>query len=297
MINAFSHGAFSGSPTAVCWIGDNKISSSLMQSIASEINLSETAFISYFKGGFNQNSKFYLKWFTPKHEVITNGHATLAAAHSIFSIAENINDSLTFITEAGDIMAHKIEDSISLDFPQNKPEPVPEREFRYLFKTMFSSVVRNTKIADVRLSRISKKLVIRMTDDFTMKDMESLNPHFRSMLEAHDGSTYTGVIVTCRGQRDDKYHFYSRYFAPWDGVNEEAVSGCAHAVLAPYWSAFIGKKEMLSRQCSARGGELRVKVKRDGRIDVFGKAHAVIHGTFKIPVNRLNKNDQYSESD
>nr|XP_002128272.1 phenazine biosynthesis-like domain-containing protein 1 [Ciona intestinalis] len=280
MVDAFTDQPFSGNQAAICWIGNRTLSEKRMQDIAAEINLAETAFIWSKSNDYVDEKSFGLRWFTPTNEVALCGHATLAAAATLFHIAENKNDVVTFSTLSGDLFATRQNDKILLDFPLNKPEP-----FNHLDLSSTIDVTLQTdnvtRIKEILLSKTAKKLLIRMKDDFSLTDLQAIRPNFELMMKSHDGLIFKGIIVTTKGVGE--YDFFSRYFAPWNGIPEDHVTGSAHTVLAPYWRDFTGKDVMLGRQCSKRGGDVQVKVRADGRVDIGGNTKIILKGHLCLP--------------
>jgi len=157
-----------------------------------------------------------------------------------------------------------------------QPEEV---DLTVLHRTIFGD--DSEKVDEVLVARRAKKLLIRMKPGFSEEDLKALNPDFSAMKSSHDGSVIKGIIVTTQGE--NQYDFFSRYFAPWNGINEDPVTGSAHTVLAPYWSAVTKKQKMLARQCSKRGGDVTVTVRSHDRIDIAGKAQVVLKGSLLLP--------------
>ena len=120
-----------------------------------------------------------------------------------------------------------------------------------------------------------------MKDGVTRAQLESLSPDPRRLEELERSGRVKGVILTVRSQ-EPTYHFLSRYFAPWNGIPEDPVTGSAHTVLAPYWAEVLGTKEMVARQCSARGGDLHLSLLNSERIRIAGEAIVVISGSINV---------------
>lgn len=137
------------------------------------------------------------------------------------------------------------------------------------------------KVKNIALSPTVKKLVVQMEDDFTESDLMTISPDFTEMKKVHDGSKAKGIIVTVKG--DGSYDFFSRYFAPWNGINEDPVTGSAHTVLAPYWANILKKTQMNARQCSKRGGDVTVTLREDDRVDITGHATIIVKGKINVP--------------
>lgn len=234
-IDAFTTRVFGGNPAAVCpldaWLDDG-----LLQAIAAENNLSETAFFVKSEQGFQ------LRWFTPVAEVSLCGHATLAAAHVIFEILGYTGQTVSFETLSGILTVTRLGALLVMDFPSSPPTPC---------------AAPDALIAGLG---IQPSAILAADDYFAVFDNEdivrSIKPDF-SQLAMLD---LRGVIVTARGREVD---FVSRFFAPKFGIAEDPVTGSAHCALAPYWSARLGKKALNARQISTRGGDILCELKGD----------------------------------
>ncbi|KFP03868.1 Phenazine biosynthesis-like domain-containing protein [Calypte anna] len=277
-VDAFTNRPFSGNPAAVCLL-ENDLDEDLHQKIATEMNLSETAFIRKLYPGddFSRSSCFGLRWFTPASEVPLCGHATLASAAVLFYIQKNTNSVLTFVTLSGELKARQVEGHIVLDLPLYKTSPQVLQEVEELIK----AAVGNMIVQDLRYSPDTKKLLVRLSDTYERSVLEKLQVRAQDFLSAEKTGKVKGLILTLKGNSPGNHSghdFYSRYFAPWVGVLEDPVTGSAHAVLSSYWSEHLGKKEMLAFQCSRRGGELKISLRNDGRVDIAGKIAIVLKG-------------------
>ncbi|XP_074881421.1 phenazine biosynthesis-like domain-containing protein isoform X3 [Buteo buteo] len=267
-VDAFTNQPFSGNPAAVCLL-ENDLDEALHQKIATEMNLSETAFIRKLSPGddFTKSSCFGLRWFTPASEVPLCGHATLAAAAVLFHIKKNTNSVLTFVTLSGELKARQVEDHIVLDLP--------------LYLTYPQAAIGDMIVQDLRYSPDTKKLLVRLSDAYERSVLEELQVSAQRFLSAEKTGKVKGLILTLKGNSSGEHKghdFYSRYFAPWYGILEDPVTGSAHAVLSSYWSEQLGKKEMLAFQCSRRGGELKISLRNDGRVDIAGQIAIVLKG-------------------
>ncbi|NWX88309.1 PBLD protein, partial [Nothoprocta pentlandii] len=276
-VDAFTGHPFSGNPAAVCLL-ENDLREDLHQKIAMEMNLSETAFIRklHSTDDFAKSSCFGLRWFTPANEVPLCGHATLAAAAVLFHIQKNSNSVLTFVTLSGDLKARQVEDRIVLDLPLYIAYPQVSENF-----TQLKAAVGDMIVQDVRYSPDTKNILVRLSDTYERSVLENLHVRAQDFLSAENTGKVKGLIVTLKGDANGKpkgYDFYSRYFAPWYGVLEDPVTGSTHAVLGSYWSEQLGKKEMLAFQCSRRGGELKISLRGDGRVDIAGQFAVVMKG-------------------
>ncbi|NWZ12167.1 PBLD protein, partial [Agelaius phoeniceus] len=278
-VDAFTNRPFSGNPAAVCLL-ENDLDEDLHQKIAAEMNLSETAFIRKLKPGddFTKSSCFGLRWFTPASEVPLCGHATLASAAVLFHVQKNTNSVLTFVTLSGELKARQVKDHIVLDLPLYTTYPQVSQNFIHN-RLSRKAAVGDMVVQDIRYSPDTKKLLVRLSDTYDRSVLENLKVNAQHFLSAEKTGKLKGLILTVKGNSSGKGHdFYSRYFAPWVGVLEDPVTGSAHAVLSSYWSEQLGKKEMLAFQCSRRGGELKISVRGDGRVDIAGQTAVVLKG-------------------
>lgn len=242
-VDAFAASVFEGNPAAVCplesWLEDE-----LLQAIAEENNLSETAFFVPSEEGFE------LRWFTPVSEVDLCGHATLATAHIIFEVLGFTQPSITFETRSGDLFVKKRGQQLEMDFPACPPAPckMPEGLVQGLGHQPVEVLA-----ADDYLAVFDSEATIRaITPDHALLRQLDLR----------------GVIVTAPGTDVD---FVSRFFAPKFGINEDPVTGSAHCELAPYWTKRLGKNLLQARQVSKRGGNITCELKGD-RVALLGSA-------------------------
>ena len=255
-VDAFTNRLFAGNPAAVCLLDKSK-SSKWMQSVAAENNLSETAFVVPMKTGFG------LRWFTPQVEVDLCGHATLAAAHVLWS--EGVappNLQLSFKTKSGVLTADLTARGIELDFPSRPAKPV--KVVAGLQKALGVKPKHVVQAADDLLVEVASESVVRKL----LPDLSLL-----AKIKAR------GVIVTAKATK--KYHFISRFFGPAVGVDEDPVTGSAHCALAPYWGEQLGLTKMRGYQASARGGEVGVELVGD-RVRLRGTAVTFSRGQFVV---------------
>ncbi|XP_077376096.1 phenazine biosynthesis-like domain-containing protein 1 isoform X2 [Festucalex cinctus] len=246
------------------------------------MNLSETVFITTVKPSedFTKDSRFRLRWFTPTTEVNLCGHATLASAAVLFKHKQNVNSAVVFETRSGDLTVVQQGEDLVMDFPLNPPTKQSPEHFRDLIK----AAVGDHPVQDVYLSSNTKKLLLRLADTCDRSVLSSLRVNPEALLSSEKSGRVKGLIVTMKGSPDCQpgYDFYSRYFAPWNGISEDPVTGSAHTVLASYWSKELGKKKMHAFQCSERGGELQLEVREDSRINIVGKSVTVLQGTITL---------------
>ncbi|XP_068213710.1 phenazine biosynthesis-like domain-containing protein 2 [Palaemon carinicauda] len=287
--DAFSSRPFDGNPAAVVPLTED-VNDETLQKIASEMNLSETAYIRPIGSGLDwtEAGRFSLRWFTPVKEIRLCGHATLASSHVIFSCLGNKNKEIKFETLSGVLVVRREDNQLVMDFPANPAVALDSKQTPLLAPLVEASTTTlRTKVQDVKLCSAIKYLLIRFNDSVTRKDLENLQPNYSEMAKVHDGSLVMGVILTIAGDAhkggSSKYHVFSRFLAPLYGVNEDPVTGSAHTVLGPYWTEELGTKELLCRQCCKRGGDVTVSIRDCGqRVYLKGVATTVINGQISI---------------
>jgi PhzF family phenazine biosynthesis protein len=252
-IDAFSSKLFEGNPAAVCpldrWLPDN-----IMQSIAQENNLAETAFY------VGKDGQYQIRWFTPANEVDLCGHATLAAAHVLFRLHGVAKSPVTFQSRSGPLKVFREDNLLTLDFPAQVGAPceTPPEMIEALGATPRECYRAMDYMA-----------VFESEDEIT-----KIRPDFRRLKDLQ----LRGVIITARGNTSD---FVSRFFAPNCGIDEDPVTGSAHCTLAPYWAQRLGKTTLSARQLSNRTGALRCRVDGD-RVFISGPTVAYMEGTIEI---------------
>lgn len=260
-IDAFTSEPFKGNPAAVVLL-DEPRPAEWMQTVAMEMNLSETAFVVPREGG----DGFDLRWFTPTIEVPLCGHATLASAHALWETSRLAQDKeARFHTLSGWLIARQNGGRIEMDFPAL---PTVGTELPGAVCEALSVSPRNVMIDRRGLGGGGNFLVELESESI----VRNVRPDFEKLRRAVDA----GIIITARG--DSKYDFVSRYFACYAGIDEDPVTGSAHCMLAPYWAAKLGKTEMLAYQASARGGEVSVQLNGD-RVILGGDAVTVLRGS------------------
>jgi PhzF family phenazine biosynthesis protein len=263
-VDAFTNRPFAGNPAAVCVL-DASASDGWMQRVASEMNLSETAFLHPIDGG----PRYRLRWFTPTVEVDLCGHATLAAAHVLWDEGLlEAGETAEFETRSGLLTARLRDGWIALDFPAEPIETVVSdpRDLEKIAQAVGGPIVF--------AGRNRFDLLAELADEAAVV---ALRPDFGKVKAIHA----RGVIATSRSA-DPAFDFVSRFFAPRVGVDEDPVCGSAHSTLVPYWADRLGKMAMRARQVSARTGELRVELRGD-RVLIGGHVVEVIQGTLTIP--------------
>lgn len=256
-IDAFSDEPFVGNPAAVCLL-EEEHDTPWMQSVAAEMNLSETAFVRPAGDVYN------LRWFTPTVEVDLCGHATLAAAHALWSEGyESDETPIRFDTRSGELRAERQGDLIELDFPSTAPVAAD------LEQAQVERLADALGVEPVQVLQSEFDLLITVDSAAALR---AAKPDFGRLAEL----AYRGVIVTSESD-DSRYDFLSRFFGPAVGVDEDPVTGSAHCCLGPYWGERLGKDTMTAYQASARGGVVRVRVAGD-RIFLGGHAVTVFRG-------------------
>lgn len=264
-IDAFASEPFRGNPAAVC-LFESPPAPELMQAIASEMNLSETAFLVELEARSEEShARFALRWFTPAVEVPLCGHATLASAKVLFDELRLPVEEFRFETASGVLRARRSGTGFEIDLPERRGRTVPAPD-DLLAAFGRPEVVECCRTLDDRC------LLLRLPDGTNLRE---LRPDFGRLLALPD-NTLRGVVVTAASS--GAHDFHSRYFAPWAGVAEDPVTGAAHCVLGPYWSAQLGKRDFRAFQASARGGEVGVRL-AEGRVFLSGGAVTVIRGT------------------
>lgn len=249
-IDAFAMQVFEGNPAAICpldgWLDDR-----VLQAIAEENNLSETAFFVPTETGF------HLRWFTPVTEVDLCGHATLAAAHVIFAILGYSKDVVRFATRSGELSVQRKDGLLAMDFPAIRAQPcaAPQALIEGLGQRPLEVLAADDYIAVLD----SEEAVRNLSPD-------------QSRLRELD---LRGVIVTARGREVD---FVSRFFAPKYGIPEDPVTGSAHCELAPYWAELFERHSLRARQVSRRGGDVHCELKGD-RVILSGGAVTFMEAT------------------
>ena len=254
-VDAFTDKLFCGNPAAVCplesWLSDD-----LMQKIAQENNLSETAF-------FVREGRYYnIRWFTPTVEVDLCGHATLATAWVLFNAEKHEGNSILFRTiRSGDLVVTRKDDLLVMNFPADVIEPADlTPELAGCF--------------DISPLSVYKGKTDYMFIFENQGEIENLKPDFNKLAKIN----CRGIIVTARGRNSD---FVSRFFGPQSGVNEDPVTGSAHTTLTPFWAKKLGKNEMTAIQISERKGYLMCDNKGE-RIEISGSCRLYMKGEIYI---------------
>ncbi len=256
-VDAFTDRPFAGNPAAVClyeeWLDDD-----VLQAIAAENNLSETAFLVPHL----ETEEWELRWMTPRCEVDLCGHATLASAWVLLSEVQPERDRVVFHTQSGPLTVARKGELLEMDFPAIPPHAagnVPPA----------LAAALGAEPTEVQLA--GKHNYLCVFDE--QAQVAALEPDIRSM-----HGLERSVIVTAPG---DQVDFVSRFFAPLVGVDEDPVTGSTHCTLAPYWAGKLGKTTLTARQISARGGELECET-RGARVLLRGRAVTVLRGELHV---------------
>ncbi|RMH13484.1 MAG: PhzF family phenazine biosynthesis protein [Planctomycetota bacterium] len=258
-VDAFTSSLFRGNPAAVVPIEGSWPDESILQAIAAENNLSETAF---FKRAGDE-ADFEVRWFTPTMEVDLCGHATLATAHVLFRHLGLEGDRVRFATrESGLVSVFKEGERLALDLPAYGREPVE----------VTTTLIRALGREPIEAFRSKHNLLCVFE---SKKSVHDVDPDFPLLASVEDA----GVIVTAPGAGHD---FVSRFFAPNLGVDEDPVTGSAQCSLVPYWAEKLGRKELTSHQVSKRGGRMWCRLDGD-RVHVAGLAVTYLEGTIYLP--------------
>ncbi len=249
-VDAFAEDLFSGNPAAVCPLA-NWLPDEIMQKIAAENNLAETAFF------VPEGDHFHLRWFTPAVEVDLCGHATLATAHVLFEHLDFGETEIRFQTRSGMLSVKKDRDKLVMNFPTDQIARAEAPE----------ALVQALSIAPQEVWQGREDFLVVLDDE---AQLTQLQPDFRMLLQLGG----RGVIVTAPGKQ---YDFVSRCFFPIAGIDEDPVTGSAHTTLTPYWAKRLGKNRLEARQISARGGNVSCELLGD-RVILSGSAVTYLRG-------------------
>ena len=252
-IDAFAGKPFEGNPAAICPL-DEWLPAELMQSIAAENNLSETAYFVKNKNGY------HIRWFTPVHEVNLCGHATLASAYVIFNILGHMENEISFESKSGVLTVKRNNDLLEMDFPS---QPAAKCETPELILKAFSET-------PVECLKSEDYIVVFDSEEFIL----NASPDLSRLAELD----LRGVAIT---SKSNSYDFVTRFFAPNYGINEDPVTGSAFTQLIPYWANRLNKNSLNAKQVSKRGGEVGC-VYAGERVQISGKAAKYMVGTIEI---------------
>ncbi|MDD5091065.1 MAG: PhzF family phenazine biosynthesis isomerase [Candidatus Wallbacteria bacterium] len=270
-VDAFTGSPFAGNPAAVC-LCSGVLPDRLMQDIATEMNLSETAFVTPLNfSEIDRETRFGLRWFTPAVEVDLCGHATLASACVLFERIGNTNETIVFETRSGDLPVRREKPGeFTLDFPENgqmKSCPIPGNLLQAL---------KIPSAVETIIEANTATLLLVLADEQEVKDV---SPDYPELLRIDYAFPVKGLIVSAAGK---KYDCVSRVFVPWEGIPEDPVTGSAHTILYPYWSKVLKKPVLRACQASRRGGEMLLRSGNPGRVLITGSAVTVIEGELAV---------------
>ena len=252
-VDAFSSELFSGNPAAVIFSDLND--DGLMQKIAAENDLSETAFINI------ENDVNHIRWFSPTTEVNLCGHATLASAFIYFNYIDTSKTEISFQSASGILKVTHASDKYELDFPKDNFKQVDQIEAVY---TATGLKPIETYIGDINMLAIYEN----------EKQIKAIEPDFQNLAKLEG----QGLIIS---SSSDDFDFVSRYFCPKYGINEDPVTGSAHTTLIPYWANKLNTTRLHAKQVSSRGGELFCK-NLEQRVLIGGEAKLYMKGELKI---------------
>lgn len=255
-IDAFAEKVFTGNPAAVC-ILDDWLDEDIMQKIAMENNLAETAYV------VPSGKRYKIRWFTPETEVDLCGHATLASAYVLFQYYDDTPNPIEFFSpRSGQLTVKKGEDGyIMMDFPKDANQEIAA--IRKINEAIGAQPIKTIK------GKTDYLLIFN-----TQEEIETIAPNFH-LLNQLD---CRGIIISAPGNSVD---FVSRFFAPQCGIPEDPVTGSAHTTLTPYWSKVLGKRKLSAKQLSQRGGNLICEDLGE-RIKISGKAVPYLTGEIEI---------------
>ncbi|KAJ4782656.1 Phenazine biosynthesis-like domain-containing protein [Rhynchospora pubera] len=292
VIDAFTGEAFKGNPAAVCLLEETAdVDEHWMLSVAKEFNISETCFLTRvvsavgsYPNSSNQSvdiPRFSLRWFTPVAEVNLCGHATLASAHFLFTSALLEHEIVEFITKSGLLTAKKVTKSksaskdmklfIELDFPADQVVKCNASELPSIPLTL-----NGLSVVNVLKTTASDDFIVEVSSG---KEVAELQPNFNEIQKCAG----RGVIVTGQAPDGSGFDFFSRFFCPKLGINEDPVCGSAHCALVPYWSRKLQKKSLTAFMASPRSGVLHLELdEKSQRVRISGEAVTVMVGTLLV---------------
>ncbi|XP_031258338.1 uncharacterized protein LOC116116410 [Pistacia vera] len=285
VVDAFTDSPFKGNPAAVCLLDEDR-DEDWLQSVALEFNISETCYLTPITHSESDSPpRFRLRWFTPVAEFKLCGHATLAAAHSLFSRGLVKSNAIEFETLSGILTAKKVPDLeansvsngeaqecyfIELNFPT-----VPTTDFNSAEVSSIYKALNVSTIIDMKITTSEDIFVVLPS----AKSVVELQPQFYDIQKCPG----RGIIVSGQATSESGFDFYSRFFCPKFGVNEDPVCGSAHCALAPYWSRKLGKNDFVAYAASSRSGVLNIHLdEQNQRVLLRGKAVTVMEGSLLV---------------
>ena len=262
IVDSFTSVPFKGNPAGVNLV-ESFPDSQRMQNIASELNLSETAFVSPIAG----IDELAIRYYSPKMEIPLCGHATLASAKVIFDTRNT--EVVQFRTgEDRLLIVEQQNEQIQMSFPIYDLEPA----------NVPADMLKALGVDHAIFAGFNSETKVLMLEIESCDQLVNLKPDYTRLLESHD--SIHGLSVTARA--NDEFDFYSRFFWPWSGGNEDPVTGVAHTFLAKYWSEKLGKSVMNSFQASARSGMLEVEITNDSKLLIRGQAQVFMEGILRV---------------
>lgn len=259
-VDAFTKEAFKGNPAAVVFL-EEALCEKLMQKIAMEMNVSETAFV-----GLRKEKNPYLRWFTPLCEIDLCGHATLSSAHIYFSHINKQAEKVCFDTRSvGPLTVTKEGGYLSMDFPSRPGDSVQLSDVpKFVIDALGGQMpVEARKARDLMLIYKNEDEILKMKPDFNAL------------------CKYPHKVIVTAPSKDKQHDCISRFFAPTVGVDEDPVTGSAHCTIAPYWASRLDKERVFAYQASKRGGELTIRVMNE-RLAIAGYAVTVLEGKLQF---------------
>jgi PhzF family phenazine biosynthesis protein len=261
-IDAFTDQPFAGNP-AIVYRLERWLDEALMQRIAAEHNLAETAFV------VKEGSAWHIRWFTPLSEVPLCGHATLAAAKVLFDIYQEPAEVLDFTCLSGALQVTRQGERLELDFPVRRAQPVAQDLHQQAERALGRQVEQVLALGNADGS--VQELMVMLGAEAVLRELKPNLPALATL-------PGLGVLVTAAGSQHD---FVSRYFAPSIGIDEDPVTGSTHCILMPYWVERLGRNTLSAFQCSVRGGELLCRL--DGeRVKIAGHARHIASGQLML---------------
>lgn len=263
IVDSFTDVPFKGNPAGVCLL-DNTLSENEMQSIATELGLSETAFVIKESKG-----KYSIRYFSPKMEIPLCGHATLASAKVILDQSLEISEIQFTTIEDVVLSVRKVGEVLEMRFPvyETQPLQVP--------RAMLDALGID-QIVNSEFSKDTNIILIQIEDSIALRN---LHPDFVQLENSYDN--IDGVAITALS-KDADYDFESRFFWPWCGTNEDPVTGATHTFLSLYWSKMLGKRKMRALQCSERSGYLDLELLDSDKLVIRSQAQIMLKGSFII---------------
>jgi PhzF family phenazine biosynthesis protein len=262
-VDAFADNAFAGNPAGVVVLGSYP-PDAWMQALATEMNLSETAFVVPVD---DADADFRLRWFTPVSEVDLCGHATLAAAYCLFS--DSVDGPIRFSTRSGVLTVSQADDALTMNFPARPAVRIEPPD----------GLADALGVEPVWTGHGgTRDLLCELADEAAVR---ALTPDTAALARVEA----RGVIVTAAAEAGGDYDFVSRFFAPREGIAEDPVTGSAHTVLGPYWAERLGRTVLSGFQASPRGGRIGIEVLGD-RVVLSGRAVLMIDGVLSVEATR-----------